>query len=121
MATKPNHLKAPDWLRGKLARAYYHHRIKELPPLDYGQRELLAKAGYEHESYISAGDELEAYADIHGSVFVPGSTGNLVPHPAITLQQKHGEALRKWESQLRISLAKTEPEPIEQDELDEYL
>lgn len=117
----PKNLKSPAWLTGKLAKAYFYNRIKELPPLDHGQRELLAKASAEHEAYISLAHEIEAYQEAHGSIFTSGSQGQLVPHPACKLQQAHGESLRKWEAQLRITL-KNESTSADTDEhLDELL
>lgn len=119
----PNaHVRAPEWLTGKLAKSYFYLRLKELPAMDYCQRELLAKAAAEHESYISCQLELEQYQDEHHSIFLPGSAGNLVPHPATKLQQAHGEALRKWEAQLRITLKNDEAATATtNEELDEIL
>ncbi|WP_254513855.1 hypothetical protein [Anatilimnocola floriformis] len=107
---KPKKESAPDWLTGKIARTYFYSRLKELPPLDSGQRELLAKAAAEHESYVLMQAMIEQQSQTPEGIFLPGSNGNLVPHPALGLQQKYGAALRDWEKQLRASLETSAPQ-----------
>lgn len=118
MATrKPTH--SPQWI-GVDAKKFYQRMIKTLPPLDDWQRELLAIASEWYETFRNAQGELQEHVSKHGTFTVPGSAGNVSPHPAIRILKMANDTCAKNMRMLYQSLGKEIQQTVE-DDLEEFL
>lgn len=77
----------PTWL-GKSAKAKFKKLVKSLPDLSDTQLDYVAMMADSFSLYQSATAELRHHVETTGSVSVPGSTGNLTPHPALKVKNQ---------------------------------
>jgi phage terminase small subunit len=110
---------APAWL-GPLAKKKYQSLVKGMPSITEQQKDLVAMLSNEWETYLSAQQELQKHVDASGSMSVPGSAGQLQPHPSFKVSQAALAAYIKLSQQLRLSLGSKEVEAAP-DELDDLL
>lgn len=102
-----NRDRAPLWLKGKQARAYYRARIKELPTLSYYQIDLLARIASEWSLQQAAIAEYQTHLDSQNTMMAKGSQGQDIVHPLIQTARICAGNLKNLELQLRQSLDKS--------------
>jgi phage terminase small subunit len=107
----------PKWLQS-IAKKKYAELIKQYPPLNQQQEDLLAMACNEWETYQSMSDDLQKFADQNGSLMLTLANGSAQPHPSFRMQQAALNAHLKVLRALNQSLLKT---PDTDDEPDDTL
>lgn len=80
---------------GQAGKRYFQRIVKELPPLDNMQIDLLTLMASSWELYWTAEQDLQNYVTQNGTLNVVGSTGQMRSHPSFAIQdQAHNRYLR---------------------------
>lgn len=103
----------PQWLTPQ-ARKIYREYLKALPNLNALQADLAAMLANEYDVYLAANAELQAHREKTGRLSVPGSAGNIAPHPAAKIAQSAHAAFVKCYAQLRMSLGNEVESEVDQ-------
>ncbi|WP_425399651.1 P27 family phage terminase small subunit [Aeoliella sp.] len=94
---------SPKWL-GTEAKKQFQKLIKDLPELTAVQLSFVEIMADSYETYRGAAQELAAYAASSGSFNVPGSQGQVVPHPALKIIRQGADTYSSYAKLLLHSI-----------------